>query len=396
MIPPFIVLTQGGLADYEGVDWSATEPHIAHQRKLSGETGAYDYVLAARTLELLSRQEVARWGRDFDVLLTPTSAILPPQAGAILAAQHATPEAPVLDVVASVSFTAFGNVTGLPAISLPLHRTDDGRSRRRAAHRRAVGRGDADPPVRAARAGAAVGRPPPGAERHRLDPWPSSRSSTEVAEGILTITLNRPERLNAWTATMGRELIEAFDQADADDEVRAIVMTGAGRGYCAGADLAAGGETFDYRARAEEASLLSQSGGDVPRDNGGQFTLRIFASTKPVIGAINGPAVGVGATMTLPMDVRLAADDARMGFVFARRGIVPEACSSWFLPRVVGHQPRDGVGLHRPRVLRAGGPRRGAVSQPAQRRRAAAGRARAGARDRRQHRAGVRSRSRAR
>jgi amidase len=126
MIPSFIVLTQGGLADYEGVDWSLTEPHIAHQRKLSGETGAYDYVFAARTLELLSRQEVARWGRDFDVLLTPTSAILPPQAGAILAAQHATPEAPVLDVVASVSFTAFGNVTGLPAVSLPLHSTDAG------------------------------------------------------------------------------------------------------------------------------------------------------------------------------------------------------------------------------------------------------------------------------
>jgi enoyl-CoA hydratase/carnithine racemase len=159
---------------------------------------------------------------------------------------------------------------------------------------------------------------------------------TEVAEGILTITLNRPERLNAWTATMGRELIEAFDQADADDEVRAIIMTGAGRGYCAGADLAAGGETFDYRARAAEASLLSATSAAVPRDNGGQFTLRVFASTKPVIGAINGPAVGVGATMTLPMDVRLAADDARMGVGFARRGMVPEACSSWFLPRVVG------------------------------------------------------------
>ncbi len=159
---------------------------------------------------------------------------------------------------------------------------------------------------------------------------------TELADGILTITLNRPERLNAWTATMGRELIEAFDQADADDEVRAIVMTGAGRGYCAGADLAAGGETFDYRAREADASLLSAPVGGVPRDNGGQFTLRIFASTKPVIGAINGPAVGVGATMTLPMDIRLASEDARMGFVFARRGIVPEACSSWFLPRVVG------------------------------------------------------------
>jgi amidase len=126
MIPSFIVLTQGGLADYEGVDWSATEPHIAHQRQLAGETGAYDYVLAARTLELLSRREVSRWGRDFDVLLTPTSAILPPVAGATLEAQHATPDAPVGDVVASVSFTAFGNVTGLPAVSLPLHSTDDG------------------------------------------------------------------------------------------------------------------------------------------------------------------------------------------------------------------------------------------------------------------------------
>jgi amidase len=126
MIPSFIVLTQGGLADYEGVDWSATEPHIAHQRQLAGETGAYDYVLAARTLELLSRQEVARWRRDFDVLLTPTSAILPPVAGATMEAQHATPDLPVGDVVASVSFTAFGNVTGLPAVSLPLHQTDEG------------------------------------------------------------------------------------------------------------------------------------------------------------------------------------------------------------------------------------------------------------------------------
>jgi enoyl-CoA hydratase/carnithine racemase len=152
--------------------------------------------------------------------------------------------------------------------------------------------------------------------------------TTEIADGVLTITLNRPERLNAWTGTMGRELIEAFDRADADDAVRAIIVTGSGRGFCAGADLAAGGETFDYRAR-EHAE-------EVPRDNGGEFTLRIFESTKPVIAAINGPAVGVGATMTLPMDIRLAADDARMGFVFSRRGIVPEACSSWFLPRVVG------------------------------------------------------------
>jgi amidase len=126
MIPSFIVLTQGGLADYEGIDWSAVEPHIAHQRRLSGEISAYDYVLAARTLEMLSRREVARWGRDFDVLLTPTSAILPPLAGSILEAQHAAPDQPVPDVVASVSFTAFGNVTGLPAISLPLHATDEG------------------------------------------------------------------------------------------------------------------------------------------------------------------------------------------------------------------------------------------------------------------------------
>jgi enoyl-CoA hydratase/carnithine racemase len=151
---------------------------------------------------------------------------------------------------------------------------------------------------------------------------------TGLSERVLTITLNRPERLNAWTATMCRELIEAFDRADADDEVGAIIITGAGRGFCAGADLASGGETFDYRARGEQA--------EQPEDNGGQFTLRIFNSLKPVIAAINGPAVGVGATMTLPMDVRLAADEARMGFVFARRGIVPEACSSWFLPRVVG------------------------------------------------------------
>jgi amidase len=126
LIPSFIVLTQGGLADFEGVDWSVVEPHVAYQRRLSSEVAAYDYALAGRTLELLSRQEVARWGRDFDVLLTPTSAILPPLAGVVLEAQHAAPEEPVLDVVASVSFTAFGNITGLPAISLPLQQTDAG------------------------------------------------------------------------------------------------------------------------------------------------------------------------------------------------------------------------------------------------------------------------------
>ena len=163
--------------------------------------------------------------------------------------------------------------------------------------------------------------------------------TTELSHRVLTITLNRPGRLNAWTGTMGRELIEAFDQADADDEVRAIIMTGAGRAYCAGADLAAGGDTFSKLALEHGGDGSAEPEGNVnavPRDNGGQFTLRVFDSTKPVIAAINGPAVGVGATMTLPMDIRLAADNARIGFVFARRGIVPEACSSWFLPRAVG------------------------------------------------------------
>jgi enoyl-CoA hydratase/carnithine racemase len=149
----------------------------------------------------------------------------------------------------------------------------------------------------------------------------------DVSEGILTITLDRPDRLNAWTATMGRELRDALDRADADDDVRAVIVTGAGRGFCAGADLEGGGDTFDHRKREYDGP---------PRDNGGELTLRIFDCTKPVIAAINGPAVGIGATMTLPMDVRLAAEDARIGFVFARRGIIPEAASSWFLPRVVG------------------------------------------------------------
>lgn len=149
-----------------------------------------------------------------------------------------------------------------------------------------------------------------------------------VQDGVMTVTLNRPERLNAWTAQMGDELIGALDQADGDDAVRAVIVTGAGRGFCAGADLSGGGDTFDWRARTAADA--------VPRDGGGRFTLRVYACTKPVIAAINGPAVGVGATMTLPMDIRLAASEARFGFVFARRGIVPEAASSWFLPRVVG------------------------------------------------------------
>ena len=150
----------------------------------------------------------------------------------------------------------------------------------------------------------------------------------EVADSVLTLTMNRPDRLNAWTPTMLTELLEAFDRSDADDDVRVVIVTGAGRGFCAGADLEAGGSTFDYRQRGVED--------DVPRDGGGQFALRVFASKKPVIAAINGPAVGVGATMTLPMDIRLASTTAKMGFVFTRRGIVPEAASSWFLPRVVG------------------------------------------------------------
>ena len=152
----------------------------------------------------------------------------------------------------------------------------------------------------------------------------------EVADHIATITLNRPDQLNAFTNTMMRELIDAFDRVDADDEVRVVIVTGAGRGFCAGADLSAGGETFS-RGGSDE-----QTDAGVPRDGGGLVSLRIFECKKPVIGAINGAAVGVGVTMTLPMDIRLASERAKFGFVFARRGIVPEACSSWFLPRLVG------------------------------------------------------------
>jgi enoyl-CoA hydratase/carnithine racemase len=151
----------------------------------------------------------------------------------------------------------------------------------------------------------------------------------EVQDGVATITLNRPDRLNAFTHVMLEELIAAFDASDADDGVRAVIVTGAGRGFCAGADLEGGGQTFDWSER-------HAAGEEVPRDGGGRVSLRIFRSLKPVIAAINGPAVGVGITMTLPMDVRLVADGAKIGFVFARRGIVPEACSSWFLPRIVG------------------------------------------------------------
>jgi enoyl-CoA hydratase/carnithine racemase len=157
-----------------------------------------------------------------------------------------------------------------------------------------------------------------------------------AAEGIATITLDRPERLNAFTLVLRTELVDAFDRADADDDVRAVVVTGRGRAFCAGADLGRGGETFDHGAAEDMFGGRDTFDDGSPRDGGGMVALRIARSLKPVIGAINGPAVGVGVTMTLPMDIRLAADDARFGFVFARRGIVTEAASSWFLPRIVG------------------------------------------------------------
>ena len=172
----------------------------------------------------------------------------------------------------------------------------------------------------------------------------------DVEDGVCTVTLHRPERLNAVTTTMLRELGEAWDRADADDAVRAVIVTGAGRAFCAGADLGSGGSTFRYdRASADGAAATRRPAarkraavrGRAPRasthrDGGGAVTLRIFDMKKPVIAAINGPAVGFGITLTLPMDIRIASSAARMGFVFARRGVVPEACSTWFLPRLVG------------------------------------------------------------
>jgi len=154
--------------------------------------------------------------------------------------------------------------------------------------------------------------------------------SYAVEDRVATITLDRPERMNAFTAKMCGELLRAFDQADADDEVRAVVVTGAGRAFCAGADLGTGGDTFDSKAQGYQDTL------DTHRDGGGLVSLKIYSMKKPVLAAINGHAVGVGITMTLPMDIRIAAENAKMGFVFARRGIVPEAASSWFLPRLVG------------------------------------------------------------
>jgi len=150
---------------------------------------------------------------------------------------------------------------------------------------------------------------------------------TELRDRVLTVTMNRPDRLNAFTTQMMLDWLHLLDAIDADDHVRAVIVTGAGRGFCAGADLGGGGKTFDG---SSEEKLHEH------RDGGGRVTLRIFECKKPLIAAVNGPAVGVGVTMTLPMDVRLASEQARFGFVFARRGIVPEAASSWFLPRVVG------------------------------------------------------------
>ena len=151
----------------------------------------------------------------------------------------------------------------------------------------------------------------------------------EVEENILTITLDRPEALNAFNNNMLEELLDACDRADADDNVKAIIVTGAGRAFCAGADLSSGGKTFNSDARNDRESGINP-------DGGGRLTLRLYELNKPIIAAINGPAVGVGVTMTLAMDVRLASTQAKFGFVFARRGIVPEACSSYFLPRAVG------------------------------------------------------------
>ncbi len=157
-----------------------------------------------------------------------------------------------------------------------------------------------------------------------------SQIKYEVADNIATITLNRPDQLNSFTVVMLRELLEALDNSDADDSVRAIIFTGAGRAFCAGADLSAGADTFNYDQLAGAAQPKLR------RDGGGLLSLRLFNCKKPIIAAINGAAVGVGVTMTLPMDIRIASANSKFGFVFTRRGIVPEACSTWFLPRLVG------------------------------------------------------------
>jgi enoyl-CoA hydratase/carnithine racemase len=171
-------------------------------------------------------------------------------------------------------------------------------------------------------------------------PMPYETIIYDVADNILTITLNRPDKLNAFNATMQRELIDAFDAADKDDNIRVVIVTGAGRAFCAGADLSSGADTFDRDARRGPVRRLPNGGVDYSdpnaRDGGGQVTLRIFKCLKPVIAAVNGAAVGIGVTMQLAMDIRIASESARFGFVFSQRGIVPEAASSWFLPRIVG------------------------------------------------------------
>ena len=160
----------------------------------------------------------------------------------------------------------------------------------------------------------------------------------DVEDGVATITMNRPDRMNAFTPRMMLDMIAAFDATDADDNVKVVIVTGAGeRAFCAGADLGSGGSTFDYGKQGNETREGAKVNG-IYRDGGGRLTLRIFQSLKPVIGAINGAAVGIGVTMQLPMDIRMASTSARFGFVFARRGITPEAASSWFLPRLVGLQ----------------------------------------------------------
>ena len=159
----------------------------------------------------------------------------------------------------------------------------------------------------------------------------------EIKDKILTVTLNRPERLNAFTGQMMDDLIEAFDKAGKDDAIRVIIVTGAGRGFCAGADLGAGANTFNREVRNNRGETEGiKDNPEWMRDGGGRTTLAIFDCPKPIIAAFNGPAVGVGVTMTLPMDIRIASEEARFGFVFARRGLVPEAASSWFLPKIVG------------------------------------------------------------
>src|ERR1041385_7875281 len=165
---------------------------------------------------------------------------------------------------------------------------------------------------------------------------------TDISENIFTITINRPDKLNALNTQMIHDLVAAFDVADRDDNVRAIILTGAGSAFCAGADLSTGASTFDREARPDRPQVPNGPDGkpdlshENARDGGGRITLRIFNCHKPVVAAVNGPAVGIGVTMLLPMDVRIASTDARFGFVFSQRGIVPEAASSWFLPRVVG------------------------------------------------------------